>query len=189
MEVPDSDLMVRLADGEDDALNILMRRWGDRVIAFLYRMTGRRDVATDLAQETFVKLYQARGRYKPSGTFSTWLFAIAANLARNHARWLRRHPTVSMDDTDAGGEVSFPEPADPSRGPDGVAVGNEIADTVNRAVLDLPQDLREALTLFVHEGLGYADISNILGCSPKGVETRIYRARQILKDKLAGVRA
>ena len=189
MDVTDSDLMTRLARGEDEALDELMRRWGDRVIAFLYRMTGRHDVATDLAQETFVKLYQARTRYKPSGIFSTWLFSIAANLGRNHARWLRRHPTVSMDDTDSGGEASFPEPADPSCAPDGMVIGNEIADTVNRAVLALPLELREALTLFVHEDLGYADIANILGCSTKAVETRIYRARQILKEKLAGLRS
>lgn len=184
----DSDLMSRLAAGDDLALNVLMTRWSARVSSFLFRMTGQRDVAADLAQETFVKLYQARSRYKSSGAFSTWLFAIAANLARNHSRWLRRHPTVSMDETDSAGEASFPEPADPSRAPDGMAVGNEIADTVNRAVLALPLDLREALTLFVHEDLGYADIAGILGCSPKAVETRIYRARQILKEKLAGLR-
>ena len=188
MDVTDSELMIRLARGEDEVLDVLMRRWGDRVISFLYRMTGSRDVAEDLAQETFVKLYQASGRYKPSGTFSTWIFAIAANLGRNHARWLRRHPTVSMDDSDANGEASFPEPADPSRAPDGTAVGNEIADTVNRAVLALPLDLREALTLFVHEDLGYADIAGILGCSTKAVETRIYRARQILKEQLKDLR-
>jgi len=188
MDVTDSELMIRLARGEDEVLDVLMRRWGDRLISFLYRMTGRRDVAEDLAQETFVKLYQARGRYKPSGTFSTWLFVIAANLGRNHARWLSRHPTVSMDDSDANGEASFPEPADPSRAPDGKAIGNEIADTVNRAVLALPLDLREALTLFVHEDMGYADIAGILGCSTKAVETRIYRARQILKEQLKNLR-
>lgn len=188
-EADDHALMARLASGDDLALNALMRRWSDRVISFLYRMTGRHDAAVDLAQETFVKLYQSRARYKPTGTFSTWLFAIAANLARNHSRWLRRHPTVSMDETDSAGKASFPEPADPSRAPDGMAVGNEIADTVNRAVLALPLDLREALTLFVNEDLGYADIAGILGCSPKAVETRIYRARQILKEKLAVLRA
>ena len=181
--------MIRLARDEDLVLDVLMHRWGDRVISFLYRMTGRRDVAEDLAQETFVKLYQARGRYKSSGKFSTWLFAIAANLGRNHARWLRRHPTVSMNDSDAKGEASFPEPADPARPPDGSAVGNEIADTLNRAVLALPLELREALTLFVHEDLGYADIAAILGCSTKAVETRIYRARQILKERLHHLRA
>lgn len=187
MDATDTNLMIRLAGGEDRALDALMSRWGDRVIAFLFRMTGRRDVAEDLAQETFVKLYQARGRYKPSGSFSTWLFAIAANLSRNHARWQRRHPTVSMDDAD--GDAAFPEPADPSRSPDGTAIGHEISDKVNQALLALPLDLREALTLFVHEDLGYADIAGILGCTTKAVETRIYRARQILKEQLKDLRA
>ena len=130
MDATDSELMVRLAGGEDLALNTLMDRWSDRVIAFLFRMTGQREAAVDLAQETFVKLYQARGRYKPQGTFSSWLFAIAANLARNHARWKSRHPTVSMDD-DHGG-TSFPEFADSGRRPGETAIAREKATAVNR---------------------------------------------------------
>ncbi|MFU8892522.1 MAG: RNA polymerase sigma factor [Luteolibacter sp.] len=189
MDIPDSDLMARLARGEDDALNTLMHRWGDRVISFLYRMTGRRDVAADLAQETFVRLYQARSRYKPSGNFSTWLFAIATNLGRNHARWLRRHPTVSIDDGEGDGRTTIADPADTSHAPDGMAIGNEISREVNQAMMDLPLDLREALMLFVHEDLGYVEISNILGCSTKAVETRIYRARQVLKQRLGHLRS
>lgn len=188
MDASDSDLMIRLAQGEDQALDLLMRRWGDRVASFLYRMTGRHDVAADLAQETFVKLYQARARYNPSGSFATWLFTIATNLGRNHARWLRRHPIRSLDETQPTREAPAPEPADPSRSPDAIAIGNETVATVNRALLDLPMDLREALTLFVHEDLAYAEIASILGCSQKAVETRIYRARQILKEKLANLR-
>lgn len=187
VEVEDHELMARLVSGDDLALNALMHRWSDRIISFLYRMTGRHDAAVDLAQETFVKLYQARDRYKPGGTFSTWLFAIAANLARNHARWQRRHPTVSIDVPED--QSPPPEPADPSQSPDGLTIGREVAESVNRAVLELPADLREALTLFVHEDLGYGEIAGILGCSPKAVETRIYRARQILKEKLAGLRS
>ena len=190
MDPPDSDLMIRLAHGEDRALDTLMQRWGDRVISFLYRMTGRRDVAADLTQETFVRLYQARSRYKPSGSsFSTWLFAIATNLARNHARWLRRHPTVSLDDPERDGAACLAETADTSQTPDGMAVGNEVARKVNEAVMELPLDLREALTLFVHEDLSYAEISRILGCSTKAVETRIYRARQMLKLSLGHLRS
>lgn len=82
-EPGDHELMARLAKGDDLALNALMRRWSDRIVSFLYRMTGRHDTAVDLAQETFVKLYQARERYRPSGgEFSTWLFTIASNLAK-----------------------------------------------------------------------------------------------------------
>lgn len=183
----DHELMVRLAAGDDLALNALMRRWSDRIISFLYRMTGRHDVAVDLAQETFVKLYQARDRYRPrGGEFSTWLFTIASNLAKNHARWRSRHPEVSLDADDI---PSLPEPASTAASPDQSAVSHEIQDQVRAAILTLPDDLREALLLFTHEQLGYAEIDRITHCSPKAVETRIYRARQILKERLKHLRA
>lgn len=184
MDVSDSELMSRLAAGDDPALNVIMDRWSARVSSFLFRMTGRHDAAVDLAQETFVKLYQARGRYRPQACFSTWLFAIAANLARNHARWKRRHPTVSIDDTASGGTDCLPEAADDGRTPGEAVQARETAAAVNRAVLELPLDLREALTLSVYEGLGHAEIAELAGCSTKAVETRIYRARQILREKL-----
>jgi RNA polymerase sigma-70 factor (ECF subfamily) len=184
MDATDSELMSRLAAGDDPALNSLMARWSDRVAAFLFRMTGQRATAVDLAQETFVKLYQARGRYRPQGQFSTYLFAIAANLARNHARWQARHPTVSLDASDPDGADPSPEPAYPGKSPAEAALAREKTAAVNRAVLALPLDLREALTAFVHEEMSYAEIAEISGCSAKAVETRIYRARLILREQL-----
>lgn len=187
MNDTDAELMERLAAGDDTALNVLMARWSDRVIAFLFRMTGQREVAVDLAQETFVKLYQARARYRPQGSFSTYLFAIAANLARNHSRWRRRHPAVSLDELDAESSSVRPEPADPGHTPADSAIAREKAEEVHRAVRALPDDLREALVLSVHDGLGYAEIARISGCSAKAAETRIYRARQILKERLKDI--
>lgn len=184
MDASDSELMVRLADGEDLALNLLMDRWGQRVTSFLFRMTGHREAAVDLSQETFVKLYQARKKYRPSGTFSTYLFTIAANLARNHARWKSRHPTVSLDATGDDGIPVMAETVDPGQTPDSAADTSETYRAVHRALMALPHDLREAMTLFVYEGMGYADIAALTGCSAKAVETRIYRARQILKERL-----
>jgi len=184
MDAPDSELMTQLAAGEDLALNALMSRWSGRVVAFLFRMTGQRESAMDLTQETFVKLYQARHRYRPQGQFSTWLFAIAANLARNHARWTSRHPTVSMDAAGHDAAEHFPEPADPGQSPAEAALAREKSAAVNAAVLALPLDLREALTLFVHEEMSYVQIAELAHCSPKAVETRIYRARLILKEQL-----
>jgi RNA polymerase sigma-70 factor (ECF subfamily) len=188
-ETGDHELMARLAAGDDLALNALMRRWSDRIVSFLYRMTGRHDAAVDLAQETFVKLYQARARYRPrGGEFSTWLFAIASNLAKNHARWRSRHPEVSLDAPADDQINSLPEPRSNEVSPDQAAVSHETEDRVRAAILALPDELREALMLFIHEQLGYADIAHIMGCSPKAVETRIYRARQILKDRLKDLR-
>jgi RNA polymerase sigma-70 factor (ECF subfamily) len=184
IEASDSELMARLADGDDLALNALMDRWGPRINSFLFRMTGQRDVAVDLAQETFVKLYKARKRYRSSGAFSTYLFTIAANLARNHARWQKRHPTVSLDADSDDHTHHRREPLDPSNTPDQAADVSERYAEVHAALLALPQDLRESMTLFVYEGMGYSDIAELNRCSAKAVETRIYRARQILKERL-----
>ncbi len=184
VEASDSELMIRLAEGDDYALNALMDRWANRVTAFLYKMTGQREAAIDLAQETFIHLYQARNRYKPSGNFSTYLFSIATNLARNHARWKSRHPTVSMDAAQDDGDWQIPDLVDSTRTPDEAAVAAETARAVHEAFLELPPDLREAMTLFIYERMSYAEIATASQCSPKAVETRIYRARQILKKRL-----
>ncbi len=184
METSDSELMQRLANGDDLALNALMDRWGSRVTAFLHQMTGERATALDLGQETFVKIYQARDRYRSTGNFSTWLFSIAANLARNHARWKTRHPTVSLDTTLEEGAAAIAETADPHQNPEEAAETAETTRAIHAAFLRLPSDLREAMTLFVHEGMSYADIASVAGCSRKAVETRIYRARQILRGEL-----
>jgi RNA polymerase sigma-70 factor, ECF subfamily len=180
----DSELMEQLGQGDDLALNRLMDRWGPRTIAFLQKITGQRDAAVDLAQETFVRLYQARERYRSGGVFSTYLFTIASNLAKNHARWKSRHPTVSMDAVNEDGSVCAPEIPDPHRSPAETAQDSERFRSVHQAFMALPSDLRESMTLFIYENLSYAQIAAIQGCTPKAVETRIYRARQILREQL-----
>ena len=89
--------MERLAAGQDAALNDLMERHATPVFHFLCRMVGNKDDANDLAQETFVRVFRARASFRPSEKFSTWLFTIAANLARNHFRWRSRHPNVALE--------------------------------------------------------------------------------------------
>lgn len=177
---PDAGAMVRLQGGDDLALNEIMERWQRPITGFLLRMVGEEAVAVDLAQETFVRAYQASGRYRPSAKFSTWLFAIAANLARQHLRWRRRHPTVSMD-ADAPLSEKL---ASPAESPDQRALRDERADLVRDAVAELPPDLREALVLFEYENMSHAEIAAITGSSPKAIETRLYRARALLREKL-----
>ena len=189
VEVSDPELMVRLANGDDLALNALMDRWASRVTGYLYKMTGQREAALDLAQETFIHLYQARSRYRQSGTFSTYLFSIATNLARNHARWKSRHPVVSLDAAKENGGWEMPEPVDSTRTPDEAAEAVERIHAVDDAFQKLPSDLRGAMTLFIYERMSYAEIATASNCSPKAVETRIYRARQILKEQLKELRS
>jgi len=178
----DIALMLRLAGGEDLALNDLISRWRDRLAAFLLRMVGDHATAMDLTQETFVRLYTSRKTYKPTAAFSTYLFHIATNLARTQARWRKRHPTVPMDDENR--EIRH-EAVDSLPSPDESADLHERADLVNRAITALPEDQREALLLFTVEGMSQAEVAAALGCSPKAVEVRVYRARQLLREALA----
>ena len=116
----------------------------------------------DLTQETFVKLYQARERYRPGGNFSTYLFTIAANLARNHARWKRRHPPFHSTPRIVGKHrCTRNRKTEPSRPIPAADMAERYAE-VHAALLALPHDLREAITLFVYESMGYAEIAKLL---------------------------
>src|ERR1041384_3753816 len=96
----DQQDMARLAAGHDAALNELMARHSGRLFGYLVRILTNETEADDLAQETFVRVYLNRARFRPSARFSTWLFAIATNLARDRLRWRTRHPNVSVEADD-----------------------------------------------------------------------------------------
>lgn len=172
----DREAMERLVAGEDLALNAIMERWKNRLVAYLYRFTGNEATALDLAEETFVRLYQGRSKFHAERSFPTWLFGIAANLARNHLRWQRRHPTLPMEEA---GEVA--SEGDPGES----AQAREREQAVRTAVTGLPPDLRESLILGEYERLSHAEIAVIAGCSAKAVEHRISRAREILRKELS----
>ena len=180
----DTDLMLRLQEGDDLALNALMTRWQQPLVHFIYRYIGDETEALDLAQETFVRVFESRHRYKPSAKFSTWLFTIASNLCRNFFRWQKRHPTVPLTaETD---NTILAEPAaDSTISPAQAAEQREQAETIRKQIQALPHDLKSAILLFEYEDLSHQEIADVLGCSVKAVETRLYRARNILRKKLA----
>ena len=174
----DADCMARLCAGDDLALNALMDRWQKPLATFLFRHTGNEAAAIDLAQETFVRVYENRHAFR-GGTFSAWLFSIAVNLCKNHARWQARHPTVALDAQAAGAIPS------PSASPGAQAASAELASAVRDAVQSLPHDLKTVTLLFEYQEQSHAEIAAALGCTPKAVETRLYRARQLLRERLA----
>jgi RNA polymerase sigma-70 factor, ECF subfamily len=180
----DSAVMLRLVAGDDHALDMLMERWKAPLISFLFRMTNDSTVAADLAQETFVRLYLARERYRPSGKFSTYLFTIASNLARNHFRFAKRHPAVSLDETRDHPETGSREAIDPGRDASETAVGKEREKEILGAIASLPEDQREAITLSLMDDFPITEIAAIMGCNEKSVENKLYRGRQRLREKL-----
>jgi len=145
---------------------------------------GNHEDALDLTMETFVRVYESRHRYSPSARFARWLFTIATNLARNHVRWKQRHPEVALE-TDEEENSLLDDLADDAPCASGQLEAKERVTAVKRAISELPSDLRTAILLFEYEGLSHSDIGAIEGCSAKAVETRLYRARQLLEKKLA----
>jgi RNA polymerase sigma-70 factor (ECF subfamily) len=191
MSDPESDAdtaaMLRLRNGDDTALNELMTRWQKPLTGYLWRQTQSEADALDLAQDTFVRVYEHRNKYKPSAKFSTWLYTIATNLCRNHARWRLRHPTVSIETapfSNSDAKLSDQLPAGNAT-PSEMAQTAELASAVRDAILALPEDQRTATVLHEYEGAAYSDIADVLGCSVKAVENKLYRARQTLREKLA----
>jgi RNA polymerase sigma-70 factor (ECF subfamily) len=177
--------MERLIAGQDTALNDLMGRHATPVFHFLCRLVGNEDDANDLAQETFVRVFKSGGSFRRNENFSTWLFTIAANLARNHFRWRSRHPNISLDAENAETEQTLGGtlPAN-SPSPNEAALAGERAAAVRAAVQKLPEDLREAMVLCEWEERSVAEAAKVLETTPKAVESRLYRARQILRERL-----
>jgi RNA polymerase sigma-70 factor (ECF subfamily) len=180
--------MSRLVAGKDSALDELMARHAERLFHYLIRLLQDETQASDLAQETFVRVYLNRESYKPAHKFSTWLYTIATNLVRDLKRYQSRRPNVSLDQetTESGQGLAEILPEDkPS--PAQTLETSERAESVRRAIAALPEDLRTPLILSVYEDKSHAEIGEILDCSAKSVEMRLYRARQALRAVLEPV--
>jgi len=177
-----------LQEGEDAALPELIARWQRPLFAFAWRYVQNPTDARDLVAETFVRLHQQRARLRPDTRLAAWLFTTLSNLCHNHYRWRLRHPTVSLDaapdETDGPPRIHLPEAEGVH--PD-VALERDEARAAVRAAIDrLPHDLKATVLLHHYEHLSYREIGAITGCSERGVETRLYRAKQRLREELAG---
>jgi RNA polymerase sigma factor (sigma-70 family) len=185
--VSDQAGLQSLQEGRDSALDGLIARWQRPLFAFAWRYLQNPADAHDLVAETFVRLHQQRDRLRPDTNLSAWLFTTLSNLCHNHYRWRRRHPTVSLDAPIDGPDVSAHETI-PSEcpAPDVALEHDETRAAVRAAIDRLPHDLKSTLLLHHYERLSYREISAVVGCSERGVETRLYRARQRLREELAG---
>lgn len=171
------------------ALNRLIGRWQRPLVSYAYRYVQNSADANDLVATVFVRFYQQRTRLRSDTNVAAWLFTALTNLCHNHHRWKRRHPTVPLEPTNLreDGERSsgdFGEVASDRPGPDSLLAQDEVADAVRRAIEELPHDLKVAVLLHHYENLSYREIAEITHCSERGIETRLYRARQQLRQML-----
>lgn len=186
----DHDDLFALQQGESAALNRLIARWQRPLQNFAYRYVQNSTDSHDLVAETFVKLYQQRLRLRTDTKLSAWLFTTLSNLCHNHQRWKRRHPTVALsigdhaadDPAEYHGTINGLPSEQPT--PEIQLEKSELVNSVRTAIDLLPHDLKVTLLLHHYEHLSYREIAAIAGCSERGVETRLYRARQQLRGLL-----
>jgi RNA polymerase sigma-70 factor (ECF subfamily) len=167
----DARLMLRFRDGDRDAFETLFRRYTPPLINFLARMVPDRARAEELAQEVFVRIYQARQRYEPKARFSTWLFGIARRLALNELDRAYRKRERPLDDTYA----QFG--ADPAPSAEEQLDAERRGRAIERALARLPERQRAALLLRSSQGLGYEEIAAVLETSTASIKSLLHRAR------------
>jgi len=181
----DIRLMQAFAAGDESAFDQLFERWSGRLLHFLERMVREPAVAEELVQETFLRVHRARSRYRPEARFSTWLYTIASNAARNELRRpFRREVHESADQSDTGEGVPI-RLVSSNPAPDDVAHARQVSGEVDLALHGLPPRQREALWLCAVEGFSYSEIARTLSTSEKSVKALVHRARVGLNAALA----
>ena len=183
----DEQLMCDVAKDDERAFEELVRRYGDRVYGLAFRFLRNAAAAEDVAQDTFLRVFTNRQKYKPTGKFSTWILTITANLCRSLGRRQGIVYFKSMDEPwePEGGTLHDVLLDDEKDGPSFVAERSELTALIEDALQQLPEDRRMALLLSHFEGLDYKTISKIMDCSEGTVKSRVFRARAELGKRLA----
>lgn len=181
----DQLLVERAQRGEKSAFELLVAKYQRKLVRLLSRFVRDPAEVEDVAQEAFIKAYRALPSFRGESAFYTWLYRIGINTAKNYLVAMgRRAPTVSeTQDPDAeAGEESGQVPD--YNTPENELMSRQIAETVNRAVDELPEELRTAIALRELEGLSYEEIATMMNCPIGTVRSRIFRAREAVAAKL-----
>ena len=183
----DTVLVQRTVAGDQRAYGLLVVKYQRRIQRLIGRMVRDVDLVEDIAQETFIRAYRALHQFRGDAQFYTWLYRIAVNTAKKFLLELKHDPTVSEsflanDDEDETSRKKNEPTAD--EGPESILAAKEIAAVVNAAMDDLPEDLRQAVTLREIEGLSYEEIATAMNCPVGTVRSRIFRAREAISARV-----
>jgi len=178
-ELSDSDVVQASLDGDSRAFGELVRRYDQRLVNFVYRTIGDRERGEDLVQETFVRVYRHLQRFDQSKKFSTWIYTIASNLAKNELRNRSRNPLVLFQTLKKNWDADHRplEWEDTQYKPDDLFRKRDLRAKVEQAVEQLPEHHRVVFVLREMEGKTYEEIADITGCNLGTVKSRLNRAR------------
>jgi RNA polymerase sigma-70 factor (ECF subfamily) len=187
LDIPVADWVRRAQEGDVRAFEQLFQQYHRGIYNTVFQMTHNDADAADLTQEVFVRAYRALPRLQTPEAFTSWLYRIAVNLSRN---WLRDRGRVRVESLELPGEEgeegSTREIADPSGDPAALAQTKDMQERVQKAIAGLSPDHRQVVTLHHMEGMPVEEIAQVIGCSIGTVKSRLSRARENLKRKLAG---
>ena len=181
---PDQDLVERVLAGEGDAFTPLLLKYQGKILNFLYRMSGDREMAEDLAQEVFLKAYEGLPRFRKEATFSTWLYRIAHNHGLNVLKGKRREIAETALAYHPSNHNPFTMLADPSTSAEQRLQQRELQAVIQERLAELTPEHRAALVLRDIQGLTYEQIASALDLEMGTVRSRIHRARMELKERL-----
>lgn len=179
--------MGKVAQGDTQAFEILVHRHQKRILNLIFRFIGDREQAEDVAQDVFVRVWQAAKEYEPKSKFTTWVYRISANLCIDlqktvHYKQIFVYPHFNAEHPNESNELfSY---SDNSRSPEDLMLAAEKSRTISAAIQKLPYNQRMAVILKKFEGLSYSEIAKVLGCSVSAVESLLVRAKKNLREKL-----
>lgn len=183
---PDAALMLRVKEGDCDAFEMLVEKYKQPLMNFVYRTLPDATEAEDLAQHVFLQVFKSAARYEVSAKFSTWLFTIARNLCLNEIRRRSRHPADSLDETASEDDEQPRRQAVDVKtfAPPESLLQSELEDKIEEAVAALPENQRTAILLCRGDEHSYEEIAEILGVSVSATKSLIHRGRETLKELL-----
>ncbi|MBZ5514043.1 MAG: sigma-70 family RNA polymerase sigma factor [Acidobacteriia bacterium] len=181
----DLELMLRVRQGDAESFDLLLNRHRGPLVSFFSRMVRDQALAEDLAQEVFLRVYQARHRYQPEARFTTWLYRIATNLALNALRDRKGIRAAVEGEAEASQAESKVErlPDSQPTAEQGMML-TEREKTIRQAVQSLPENQRAAVILHKYQDVGYRQIAKILGVSEGAVKSLLFRAHENLRIRL-----
>ena len=184
----DQQLVERVQRGDKAAFDLLVSKYQRKIFRLLSRLIRDQAEVEDVAQEAFIKAYRALPNFRGDSAFYTWLYRIAINTAKNHLVSLgRRAPTTTEADIEEAETFDDGEQLRDLNTPDSMLLTKQVGEAVNRAIDQLPEDLRTAIVLREIEGLSYEEIAESMNCPIGTVRSRIFRAREAIAQELKPV--
>ncbi len=181
----DRQLVERVQRGDKRAFDILVLKYQHKIVGLVSRYLRDQDEVLDVTQEAFIKAYRALPRFRGDSAFYTWLYRIAINTAKNHLVSKSRRPPDTDVDVEEG--EFFDDSLSDMVNPENSLATDQLEAVVYKAIDELAEDLKVAVTLREFEGLSYEEIADVMECPVGTVRSRIFRAREAIEKRIAAI--